>query len=186
MSFCIDLNILLYAAFEENRWHVKAEEFLQLQMRSHEPCYMSWDTIYGFIRIATHSSVFKKPLSPKQALDNMQSIVSNPKVIMMEPSQESWAIYTKLVKDHSLRGALTVDAILAAHLEAHGINKLYTRDRDFWKFSYLKPVDPFNWFFQECLLRGGIHSTEVNILSREVGTTRDSYTDVVDFMRHQK
>ena len=38
---------------------------------------------------------------------------------------------------------LIPDAITASILEANGIQKVYTHDRDFWKFPGLKPVDPF-------------------------------------------
>jgi hypothetical protein len=47
-----------------------------------------------------------------------------------------------VTKDVSTRGNLVPDAHLAALLSQHGVVTLYTRDRDFRKFSFLDVRDP--------------------------------------------
>ncbi|MGH7556689.1 MAG: hypothetical protein ACREMD_02685 [Gemmatimonadota bacterium] len=42
-----------------------------------------------------------------------------------------------------VRGNLVSDAHLVALLKQHGVNVLYSRDRDFWKFDFLEVRDPF-------------------------------------------
>jgi len=41
------------------------------------------------------------------------------------------------------RGNLVPDAHIASLLRQHGIRELYTRDRDFRKFDFLRVYDPF-------------------------------------------
>lgn len=42
----------------------------------------------------------------------------------------------------AVRGKLVPDAHLAAVLRQHGVVKLYTHDKDFWKFDFLQVIDP--------------------------------------------
>jgi len=41
-----------------------------------------------------------------------------------------------------VRGNLVPDAHLAAVLRQHGVVTLYTHDRDFRKFDFLRAIDP--------------------------------------------
>jgi predicted nucleic acid-binding protein len=40
------------------------------------------------------------------------------------------------------RGNLVPDAHIAAILKLHGIRTLYSRDRDFARFAFLRVIDP--------------------------------------------
>lgn len=143
MKGAIDTNLLIYAEDKASPFHLPALTFLDHLLESGSPVYATWDVLHAFFRIATHPSVFSNPLSPEEAVSDIQKLLEHPSVTVLSPSLESWAILAKLAVDLHLRGNLIPDATTASILEANGIQTVYTNDRDFWKFPSLKPVDPF-------------------------------------------
>ena len=144
MKFSIDVNIFLYATDSENPFHAQSIQFLQKQIAETEECYLVWDTIYAFLRIATHPTIFENPLSPKVALANMKEACEALNATMLSPDESSWDIFAKLNQQFPIRGKLVPDAVLASVLETNGISRIYSHDRDFWKFPFLKPIDPIS------------------------------------------
>lgn len=143
MSYSLDINVLVYSVNTQAPLYDKAKQFLEACASSSELCVLSWETLYGFIRITTHPSIFKNPLDPERALENVRSLVSLPHVTCVSADEKSWNIFEKMRTSFKLRGNIVPDVVIASILEAHGVKKLYTNDRDFWKFPYLKPVNPF-------------------------------------------
>ena len=76
------------------------------------------------------------------ALENVQALLSQPRVEVVSATKGSWEIFLRLTEDVTIKGNLVSDAMLAAILEANGVKRLYTHDTDFRKFSYLAPIDP--------------------------------------------
>jgi toxin-antitoxin system PIN domain toxin len=143
MTYSIDPNILLFSVDTGSVFHKKASDFMKTVLYSDETCCLTWETLYGFMRISTNSSIYKSPLSPQAASDNINELINHPHIEILSSDKESWQIFEKLNKTIHLRGNLVPDAVLASILESNGIHRLYTHDRDFWKFPYLKPIDPF-------------------------------------------
>lgn len=143
MSYSIDLNVLVYSVNTQAPLYARAKEFLETCTNSNELCVLCWETLYGFMRITTHPGIFKEPLDPEQALENVRFLVSLPQVTCLSADEKSWSIFEKMRTSFKLRGNIIPDVIVASILEAHGVKKIYTNDRDFWKFPYLKPVNPF-------------------------------------------
>jgi toxin-antitoxin system PIN domain toxin len=142
MSYSVDINILLYSVNQASSFHAKAVEFFPKCLEKEETCCLVWDVLYGFMRISTLPSVFSSPLTPEIASENMAALAGHPRVELLGPTPESWDIFRRLCREVPVRGNLVPDAVIASILEANGIRKIYTHDRDFWKFPYLKPVDP--------------------------------------------
>jgi len=143
VSAAIDTNLLLYAEDQASPFHSEALKFLDHLLESGAPVYATWDGLHAFIRIATHPGIFSDPLTPEEAISDIQSILDHPSITVLAPTLESWAILARLATELHLRGSLISDAVTASVLESHGIRTLYTNDRDFWKFPGLKPIDPF-------------------------------------------
>jgi uncharacterized protein len=142
MTYSIDLNILLYAVDTESPFYTRAAAFFPACLDNQDTCCLTWDVLYGFIRITTHPAIFKSPLPPETALANINALISHPRVETLGPNAESWKIFQRLAGEFPLRGNLVSDAVTASILEANGIKKIHSHDRDFWKFPYLKPMDP--------------------------------------------
>jgi toxin-antitoxin system PIN domain toxin len=96
----------------------------------------------GYLRIATHPSIFGQPLTPDEAMANMGTLLSLPHVRFLSEEEGFWDIYRDMTSEVPTRGNLVPDAHLAAILRQHGIKKLYSHDRDFLKFAFLDVRDP--------------------------------------------
>jgi toxin-antitoxin system PIN domain toxin len=143
VSFAIDANILVYASDSESLLCVPAQSFLAKCAQETEVFYLAWPTVMAYLRISTHSSIFKNPLSPAQALANIQALLDLPHCRLIREGEQCWRDYIELAAEAHPRGNLVPDTHLAALLKSNGIKRLYTRDRDFRRFEFLKVVDPF-------------------------------------------
>lgn len=142
MSFSIDVNILLYASDTTSPYFHKAGSFMDLCIKGDEVFYLGWPTIMSYLRIATHPSIFDHPLSPLEAMENIETLVTLPHARFLSEEEGFWEIYRDTMGETPTRGNLVPDAHLAALLRYHGVKTLYSHDRDFLKFAFLNVRDP--------------------------------------------
>ena len=98
----------------------------------------------SYIRISTHPSIFSHPLSPEEALENIESLLKQPRVRVLSEDDGFLAFYRKVSGNFPVRGNLVPDAHIAALLLQHGVRKIYTADSDFKKFEFLEVRNPFS------------------------------------------
>ncbi len=143
MSFTTDANILLYAVNTDCNCHEAARAFVERLAEEEQQWALPWPVVHAFLRIATHPGILPRPLSPAQAVSTMQSILDLPHVRTIgEDSDGFWGDYAEELRSRHHRGNAVPDALIVAIMRAHGVSKIYTRDRDFLKFSGIKAVDP--------------------------------------------
>ena len=142
MSFAVDVNILLYASDSGSDCHAQAVAFLQKVATEPEICYLPWPTVMSYLRMATHPQIFAVPLSPAEAQGNIDRLLAMPHVRCVSEAEGFWSLYTQIAQEVPARGNLVPDAHIAAILKLHGIRTLYTRDRDFGRFAFLRVIDP--------------------------------------------
>ncbi len=144
MSYSVDVNVLLYASDQANPRHDQAMQFLLNRASDPELFCIAWSTLMGYIRIATHPSIFSHPLLPQAALETVESLLSQPRVRVLSEDDGFLAIYRKVSGNFPVRGNLVPDAHIAALLLQHGVRKIYTADSDFKKFEFLEVRNPFS------------------------------------------
>ena len=142
MSFGIDVNILLYASDSDCPEHDRAAGFLRRCASDGQVFCLAWITMMSYQRMATHPSIFARPLSPREAMGNLDALLALPHCRVVGELDGFWDAYRQVTADVPTRGNLVPDAHLAAILRQHGVRTLYTRDRDFLKFGFLEVRDP--------------------------------------------
>lgn len=143
MSFSVDVNVLLYASDSGSPYARRAAQFLADQVSGREVFCLAWTTVMSYLRMATHRAIFSAPLSPEEAMRNIDALVRLPHVRVLAEEDGFWDVYREVARMVPVRGALVPDAHLAALLRQHGIRTLYTKDADFRKFDFLDVRDPF-------------------------------------------
>ena len=143
MSYSIDANVLLYASDTGSRWQKAATDFLAGVVARSELCCLAWPTMMAYLRIASHPRIFSAPLTPREAEENLNSLLELPRVRVIGEGDGFWSAYRIISAETPVRGNLVTDAHLAAILLEHGVGTLYSRDRDFLKFRNLRVRDPF-------------------------------------------
>lgn len=114
-----------------------------IDVRGDEILCLTWQTVMGYLRISTHASIFDEPLPHAVAQENMRSLMNRSHVRMLSEGPDFWDCYTEAAGQTPVRGNFVADAHLAALLKQNGVVRLYTTDKDFRKFDFLKVLDPF-------------------------------------------
>lgn len=142
MSYSVDVNILLYASDTASPMHTSAREFLDARVADSDLFCLTWPTLMGYLRMATHPRIFEVPLTPDAAAANLAELLALPRVRVIAETDEFWNVYRVVTSGLVVRGNLVPDAHLVAILHLHGVERLYTCDRDFRKFDSIVAVDP--------------------------------------------
>ena len=142
MSYSLDVNILLYSSDASSPFHAKAKSFLESCMSRSDVLYLSWPTIMSYLRIATHPSIFDEPLTPEEAMANVETLINLPNSRCLAEEEGFWETWRSVTRETAVRGNLVPDAHLAALLRFHGVRRLYTHDRDYRRFDFLDIQDP--------------------------------------------
>jgi hypothetical protein len=142
MSVAVDANVLLYASDASSPHHARAAAFVQRCIAGPELVFVPWPSAMAYLRIATHSAVFRQPLTHAEAARNLDTLLSQPHVRAIGEGDDFWRHYQRATRDVVVRGNLVPDAHLVALLLQHGVTTLATHDRDFHKFDGIRVRDP--------------------------------------------
>jgi hypothetical protein len=143
VSAALDVNTLLYASDAGSPFHERARVFLAERAASRDVLCVAWPTVMGYLRMATHPGIFVHPLTPAEAMRNVDALVGLPHVRVLAEDEGFWQVYQDVVRGWPARGNRVPDAHLAALLRQHGVGTLYTNDADFRRFDFLRIVNPF-------------------------------------------
>lgn len=143
MSSAIDVNVLLYASDSHSPRYTAAIRFLREAAEGKELLCIPYPVALGYLRIATHPRIFRDPLSPDEALQNLQSLAAFAQVRFLSEREGFLEDYRGATESMTARGNFVSDAHIATILRQHGVRRLYTNDRDFRRFEFLEVRDPF-------------------------------------------
>ena len=141
--FVVDTNVLLYAADKSAAEHRICRDFILQCRQKVTPWHLTWGIVYEFLRVATHPRVFQKPMDISLAWQFIQSILASPGLSVLLETEQHPEIAPLVFDDIPLlSGNLVFDTHTAILMREHGIKRIYTRDTDFHRFSFLEVVDP--------------------------------------------
>lgn len=143
MSAAIDANVLLYASDVQSTRHGRARELLERLAAGPELVYLFWPVAMAYLRVATHASVFERPLEPAVARANLGGLLGRAHVRCPGESTGFWSVYQDTVGGDVVRGNLVTDSHIAALMRQHGVGVIWTADRDFRRFPGINARDPY-------------------------------------------
>ena len=143
MSAALDVNPLLYASDTSSPLHSEALAFVERLAAGRELVYLFWPTAMAYLRIATHPSIFARPLASREAVANLTSLLGLPHVRSPGEDAGFWTTFRGVADEVAPRGNLLPDAHLVALMRANGVDGIWTRDRDYLKFDGIRVLDPF-------------------------------------------
>ena len=137
----VDANLLLYAYDSESPHHTAARRWLGAELSSGRPVRLALVTLLAFVRIATDRRVFTHPLAPNDACSLIESWLDQPNVQLVQPGGRTWQLLRRTCEQGQARGAMVMDAHLAALALEHGAC-IATTDRDFTRFPGIETWNP--------------------------------------------
>lgn len=139
----VDANLLLYAEDSLSEHHKVAQAWWDEQLSGAGPVCLCWPVLNAFLRIGTNARLHQRPLTLKEAGQRVQSWLDQPSVRLIQPTEQHWPLFQKMLREGNASGNLVSDAHLAALAIEHNC-VLHSTDSDFARFRSLKWVNPVN------------------------------------------
>jgi uncharacterized protein len=141
--FVADTNLLIYAADDDFSCQRRMRRLLEEWGVSAEPWYTTWSILYEFLRVTTHRSVFRHPLTFAEAWSFIESLRSSPSFGILQESQHHAEVVRDLTREYPrMSGSRMHDLHIAALMREHGVVEIRTADTDFHEFKFLRVVNP--------------------------------------------
>ena len=137
----VDANILLYGYDSASPHHAHSRQWIETEFSSGRPVGLALVTLLAFIRISSDRRVYARPLKPTEACALVQEWLGQPSVRMIQPGPRTWTILSNLCDKGQAKGAMVMDAHLAALAVEHGA-RIATTDRDFARFANVEILNP--------------------------------------------
>ncbi len=140
----VDTNLLVYAHRKESRLHEASFSMVRELAEGRQLWGIPWPCCYEFLSVVTNYRIWKDTATPpERAWRQLEAWTASPSNRLLGETDDFLKVLSGLVRRPRVRGAIVHDARIAAICLAHGIEPLFTRDRDFSLFPELRTRDPF-------------------------------------------
>lgn len=138
----LDTNILVYAHREDSPHHEAAARALDELAHGRAPWAIPWPCLHEFLAVVTHPRIYRPPTDLAVANEAVEALVAVPTVQLLSETSDHFPILADLMKTPGLVGPKVHDARIAAICLGHGVDALWSADRDFSWFPDLRVVNP--------------------------------------------
>lgn len=127
----VDTNLLVYAHRKDSEWNEAAFTCLEALATSNALWAIPWPCVHEFLAIVTHPRIYAPPSSLEQAIDQVEAWMESPSLVLLGEEGAYWSHLQSLARSAKLRGPMVHDVRVAALCRLHGVQELWTADRDF-------------------------------------------------------
>ncbi|OLT20590.1 toxin PIN [Ornithinimicrobium sp. CNJ-824] len=138
----VDTNLLVYAHRTDSPHHERASEILHQLATGPRPWAVPWPCLHEFLAVVTHPRIYRPPTAPALAVEAVQALVDVRTVQLLSETSDHLRILRGLIATPGLAGPKVHDARIAAICLGHGVDVLWSADRDFSWFPDLRVVNP--------------------------------------------
>ncbi len=138
----VDTNLLVYAHREDSSWHDVAYRRIAELAEGRAPWAIPWPCLHEFLAIATHPRIYDPPTPVAAALDQVSAWLEAPNLVLLAEGEGYWTQLFELISQARVAGAQVHDARVAALCLHHGVDELWSADRDFSRFPELRVSNP--------------------------------------------
>jgi len=138
----VDTNVLVYAHRADSPWHEAAARTVAGLAEGRAPWAIPWPCLHEFFAIVTHPRIYKPPTPAPGAIDQVEAWLESPSLVPLGETPGYWKSLKPLLLDGRIEGPRVHDARIAALCLLHGVDELWSADRDFSRFPELKAKNP--------------------------------------------
>jgi toxin-antitoxin system PIN domain toxin len=139
----VDTNVLVYAARVDSPFHAACRDAVERWRSQEGAWYSTWSILYEFLRVMTHRGATPRPWTVAGSWGFIQALLASPGFDVLVATPRHAAVAAEVLREMpDLSGRLVHDAHIAILMREHGIRRIYTRDTDFHRFSFVEPIDP--------------------------------------------
>ncbi len=134
----IDTNILIDLIVASMPTHVSTTKGMS---ELHDEICTTPTNVGECLRLLTHPKLFPKPLSAKAAVSALEELFDYYQIRVLEEDTAWWKDIPEMeIEIPGLKGNEIFDARIALGLRSHNVKRIYTRDADFKKYSFLQVI----------------------------------------------
>jgi uncharacterized protein len=138
----VDTNVLVHAHRADSAWHGAAALAVRELAEGTAPWAIPWPSVHEFLAIVTHPKIFRPPTPLAHALDQVDAWLESPRAVLLAESGTHWATLRATLEAGRISGPQVHDARIAVLCVDHGIDELWTADRDFSRFPGVRVRNP--------------------------------------------
>lgn len=138
----VDTNLLIYSHREDADFHNEALSAILDLAESGNRWAIPWPCVHEFLAIITHPRIFVPPTPMVTALEAIEAWLTSPACEMIGEEPGYFELFKELAIDGKISGPVVHDSRIAAICLHHGVQVLWTADRDFSRFGTLKTHNP--------------------------------------------
>jgi toxin-antitoxin system PIN domain toxin len=137
----VDVNLMVYATNKTSPFHERAYDWLYKRLNEDERLGLPWESVMGFVRVASNPKISSRCMTVRQAWQTVQSWLDLPNVWVPGPTLRHRVIFQRLLDKVPVTHKLVADAHLAAIAMGHNL-ALASADADFARFPGLRYENP--------------------------------------------
>lgn len=138
----VDTNILVYAHRRDSEWHEPAVHRLGELASSGRTWAIPWHCLHEFLAIVTHPRIYRPPSGLVEAIDQIDAWLESPSLTLLAETSRHWPDLREVLSLGRVSGPRVYDARIAALCRQHGVERLWSADRDFSRFAGIRVVNP--------------------------------------------
>ncbi len=138
----LDTNLLVYAHRPDTPSHAAAARVLEQLAESPYTWAIPWPCVHEFVAVVTGSAFGSSATPLAVALEAIRQIVAHPRCITLAETEGHFELLAALCQRANLRGGAVHDARIAALCISHGVDELWSCDRDFHRFPDVRVRNP--------------------------------------------
>lgn len=138
----LDTNLLVYAHREDSPWHEVAGARVAELAEGRAPWAIPWPCLHEFLAVVTHPRIFAPPTPLPAALEQVAAWIESPSLVLLAEAGGYWSELRASLEAGLIAGPLVHDARVVALCRLHGVQELWSADRDFGRFPGLKVRNP--------------------------------------------
>ena len=138
----VDTNILVHAHRRDASLHDRAQLLIRRLAEGPTPWAVCYHALVEFFAVATRRGLWGQPSSPRAAIDQIEAWRESPSLRVLHDTEHSLDLLQDLAVNAAITGAMIHDARIAVCCTVHGVDELWTVDRDFSRFPQLRCRNP--------------------------------------------
>jgi len=138
----VDTNLLVHAHRADSPRHEAAVAAIRAAGRSANGWAIPWPCAHEFVAVVTGRAFGEARTPVALAFDVLDAWLAHPRCRPIGETDAHASILRRLMDRATLAGGAVHDARIAAICIGHGIDELWTSDRDFSRFPDLRTRDP--------------------------------------------
>mgnify|MGYP000712830502 CR=1 FL=1 len=138
----LDTNILVYAFHRDFEQHARALSALKSLVAGAEVWGIPSPCMHEFLATVTRKNYLSQPATMHQGLSFLKVLQADYGCYVLAESARHFETLTRILTASGVVGAKVHDARIAAICSDHGVQELWTADRDFSYFPWLNTVNP--------------------------------------------